>query len=274
MHASFDSIIREAFRLCRTVGGMHRVYRRDASRLFIVCEHGKDACSFFVRAVATQHKGKGTAKITTLCTNHTCGNSTGVEMHGRVRNPSTKFLLSVGDAARVVRDITPVRGAGTTASVRSALQSTTGVRVTYQQAHKLHTSLANRTMSLCVKQFALLQHFLQRCRERDPGGTFVLETDDAAPERNEGRGAELPGEKAGEGEVVEEAAAPRFKRVYSAYGAVKNFFQHSRRIVCLDGTHLSSPFQGKGEGKGVAEEERERDPQGRCVCVCVCVCLV
>lgn len=218
--SSFDEVQRRFFIYNNSQGraDFGKVKHRDRTRLRLVCS-GRDAsdydCACRINAVPVVGAEGDVAKITIANLNHTC-----TQESGRTRKVKAALVQSL--AGDMLSSYIPggVARGGDPQQLISMVHKTTGYTMGYQMAQRSIKAAKNDTVSCAVKEFKLLGSYFTALQEQDEGGTYELFTN-----KNE----------AGEDIFVSFYVAPSFS---------KEFWNHCRRVVVVDGTHVSTILGG------------------------------
>jgi hypothetical protein len=180
------------------------VYKREGS----ICK---------LRCFATKHKESckyhlnlrakdGIYRVTSVDLNHTC----------KVHYPRKRQVKSnlITRSSTVVEGFR-CRGSGDAKALQVELQEKERLSVSYIQAYNITQGIANGYIQFW-NQMARLPGYIAAARVGDPGGTYELDI----------------------------SSGSRFESVYIASSFSRKFWQHSRRIAVMDGTHMKHIFGG------------------------------
>ena len=124
-------------------------------------------------------------------------------VEGFIPTPANSKHFSHGDAKRL-RDESDRAG---------------DIALNSQQSYRLLRALQGNSLEQHVLQVGMLPSYFARLREKDPSGTYLLETEGSP-----------------------DGVIPHLKRFFICMSWMKKMWRHSRKIANADGTHSTAPL--------------------------------
>ena len=154
------------------------------------------------------------AVIRQLDLNHTCTSSS-----GRKRKLNGDAVQAIaGDVLSVYIPSGAQRG-GDPKQLMTTVERSTGYQLGYQSAQRSIKTSKSDSVSVAINQFKLIESYFEVLKNLDPPGSYEIVVDSAGDERT-------------------------FVSLYVAPGLTKHMWQHLRRCVSVDGTHVSTILGG------------------------------